>query len=64
MEHGPTLGVAVGLAVEPRQIVTQPRVPTLDGESVGLALQVVVVAKNFCVRSPIVSAISQASAAR
>ncbi len=64
MEHGAALGVAVGLAMEPGQIVAQPRVPTLDGESVGLALQVVVIAKNFRVRSPIVSAISQVSAAR
>ena len=64
MEHGPTLGVAMGLAVEPRQIVTQPRIPTLDGEGVRLALQVVVVAKHFRVRSPIVGAIRQVSAAR
>ena len=64
MEHGPTLGVAVGLAVEPRQRVTQPRVPTLDGERVGLALQVVVVTKDFRIRSPVVGAIGQVSAAR
>ena len=64
MEHGATLRVAVGLARKPGQIVAQPRVPTLDGESVGLALQVVVVTKDFRVRSPIVGAISQVSAAR
>ena len=64
MEHGPTLGVAMGLAVEPRQIVTQPRIPTLDGEGVRLALQVVMVMKDFRIRSPIVGAISQVSAAR
>ena len=64
MEHGATLGVAVGLAMESGKIVTQPRVPTLDGESVCLALQVVVVAKDFRIRSPIVGAVRQVSAAR
>ena len=64
MEHGPALGVAVGFAMEPGEIVAQPRVPTLDGEGVRLALQVVVGAKDFRVRSPIVGAISQVSAAR
>ena len=64
MEHGPALRVTVGLAMEPGQIVTQPRVPTLDGESVGLALQVVVVAKDFRIRGPIVGAIRQVVAAR
>ena len=64
MEHGATLGVAVGLAMEPRQRVTQPRIPTLDGESVRLALQMVVVTKDFRVRSPGVGAIRQVIAAR
>ena len=64
LEHGPAFGVAVGLAVEPRQIVTPPRIPTLDGESVRLTLQVVVVTKDFRVRSPIVGAIRQVIAAR
>ena len=64
MQHSPTLGVAVGLAMEPGQIVTQPGIPTLDGESVRFALQVVVVAKDFRIRSPIVGAIRQVIAAR
>ena len=64
LEHGPALGVAVGLAVEPRQRVTPPRIPTLDGEGVRLALQVVVVTKDFRRRSPVVGAIRQVSAAR
>ena len=63
MEHGATLGAAVGLAMEPGQRVTQPRVPALDGESVRLALQMVVVTKDFRVRSPVVGAIRQVSAA-
>ena len=50
--------------MEPGQIVTQPGMPTLDGESVRFALQVVVVAKDFRIRSPIVGAIRQVSAAR
>ena len=64
MEHGATLGVAVGLAMESGKIVTQPRIPTLKGEGVRLALQVVVVAKDFRVRSPVVGAIRQVIAAR
>ena len=63
MPHGPAFRVAVGLAMEPGQVVTQPGIPTLDGESVGLALQVVV-PKDFRVRSPVVGAIRQVSAAR
>ena len=54
----------MGLAMEPGQIVTQPRIPTLDGEGVRLALQVVVITKNFRGRSPVVGAISQVIAAR
>ena len=64
MEHGPAFRVAVGLAMEPGQIMTPPRVPTLDGEGVGLALQVVGLAKDFRLRSPIVGAIRQVRAAR
>ena len=64
MEHGAALGVAVGLAMEPGEIVTQPRIPTLDGERVRLALQVVVVTKDFRIRSPVVGAIRQVIAAR
>ena len=54
----------MGLAMEPGEIVTQPLIPTLDGEGVRLALQVVVVAKDFRIRSPVVGAIRQVSAAR
>ena len=64
MQHGPALGVAVGLAMKPRQIVAQPRIPALDDEGVRLALPMVVVTKDFRLRSPIVGAISQVSAAR
>ena len=64
MEHGAALGVAVGLAMERGQVMTQARIPTLDGESMRLALQVVVLAKDFRVRSPIVGAIRQVIAAR
>ena len=64
MEHGPALGVAVGLAMKPGEIVAQPRIPTLDGESVRLALQVVVLPKDFRGRSPMVGAIRQVIAAR
>ena len=64
LEHGAALGVAVGLAMEPGQVMTQARIPTLDGKSVGLALQVVMVTKDFRVRSPVVGAIRQVSAAR
>ena len=64
MERGPAFRVAVGLAMEPGQIVAQPGIPTLDGEGVRFALQVVVVAKDFRIRSPIVGAIRQVSAAR
>ena len=54
----------MGLAMEPGQIVAQAGIPTRDGESVRFALQVVVVAKDFRIRSPIVGAIRQVSAAR
>ena len=64
MEHGAALGVAVGLAMEPGERVTQPRIPTLDGERVRLALQVVVLTKDFRIRSPVVGAKPQVSAAR
>ena len=64
LEHGAALGVAVGLAMEPGQVMTQARIPTLDGESMRLALQVVMVTKDFRVRSPVVGAIRQVSAAR
>ena len=50
--------------MEPGQRVAQPGIPTLDGEGVRFALQVVVVAKDFRIRSPIVGAIRQVSAAR
>ena len=64
MEHGPAFRVAVGLAMKPGERVPPPRVPTLDGESVRFALQVVMVTKDFRIRSPGVGAIRQVSAAR
>ena len=64
MQHGAAFRVAVGLAMEPGQIVAQAGIPTLDGESVRFALQVVVIAKDFRIRSPVVGAIRQVSAAR
>ena len=45
------LGIAVGFAMEPRQLVAQPGVPAFAGDRVGLAREVAVRVKNRGVRS-------------
>jgi hypothetical protein len=46
------------------QVMAQPGIPTFNREGVRFALEVVVVLKNFGVRSIVIGAISQASPAR
>ena len=58
------LGIAVGFAVEPGQMVAQPDVPAFAGERVGLALTVAVILKNRGIRSVMIGAKSQVITAR